>query len=77
MSFREETAIKLIEEFIEFLRTGHDAPAFRYVQESDLPTVLTRVSNGTYKAALSSIEEMDALIHYMQEEFGRAADMDW
>jgi len=29
MSFREETAIKLIEEFIEFLRTNHEAPAFK------------------------------------------------
>jgi len=77
MSFREETAIKLIEEFIEFLRTSHQAPAFKYVQESHLPTVLTYVSDGTYKEASSSIEKMDALIYSMQMRFDRAANMDW
>jgi hypothetical protein len=77
MSFREETAIKLIEEFFEFLRTSHQAPAFKYVQESDLPTVLTYANDGTYKEAASSIEKMDALIYSMQQRFDRAANMDW
>jgi len=77
MSFREEAAIKLIEKFIQFLRTGPQAPAFKYVQDSDLPTVLTYVRNGTYKEATSSIEKVDALIYSMQQNFGRSEDMDW
>jgi hypothetical protein len=44
---------------------------------SQLPTVLTRVRDGTYEEAACSIEEIDALIYSMQLSFGRAADMDW
>jgi hypothetical protein len=77
LSFREEAAISVIEKFIELLRTGKQATAFKYVQESELPTVLTYVTDGTYKAAMSSMESVDVLIDSMHQRFDRAANMDW
>jgi hypothetical protein len=76
LSFREETALSVIEEFIKFLHTGKQSAAFKYVQESELPTVLTYVANGKYKLATTSMEAMNALIYETQEQFDRSANME-
>lgn len=77
LSFREETALSVIEEFIKFLHTGKQSVVFKYVQESELPTVLTYVANGKYKRATTSMGAMNALIYEMQEQFDRSANMEW
>ena len=44
---------------------------------SDLPSILTLVTDGTYARAIQSEEEMTQLVDYLTYQSDRAADMDW
>jgi len=75
--FIEEKAIKLIEEFIDYLWSGDREPAKLYIQDSMLPLVLPWVSKGRYKRAMGSIEEMEAFIMGVNRHLEIVENMDW
>ena len=69
-------AIAVIENFLTHLWSGLRAPAKVYV-ESDLPTIVTMASDGSYTRAMNSIEDMEALVTHLSHRFDQAANMDW
>ena len=52
-------------------------PAKIYIQESDVPLILTMAQNGTYADAMSSTTEMNVLVEHLLNEADNAANMDW
>lgn len=77
LAFDDGEALAAIEEFIVFLWSGEREPARLYLQEGDLPLILPYASDGTYKQAMSSVQEMTDFINYKTAEWDRAANMDW
>jgi hypothetical protein len=77
MSFDASAAIIAMEDFIAYLWSGERAPAERYIQQSELPLILTYAHNGTYSRAMNSVEDMEEFVRHLSGEFDRAADMDW
>jgi hypothetical protein len=77
LSFDDTTALKTINSFLPHLWSGPRAPAEPYIQESQLPIILTHVSDGTYSRAMRSVDDMTALILHLSRQFDRAANMDW
>lgn len=77
LTFKEQTVIELIEEFIKFLWSGKTAPAMYYTQECELPTILPYAENGTYGAASESMEFMKEFAEKIMWDFDNAANMDW
>jgi hypothetical protein len=72
----EAKAIQEIERFIGFLRRTECA-ALSYIQDSDLPTILSYTTDGTYQQAMGSVENMEALVRRLTREWEQAANMDW
>ena len=62
--------------FIGFLRTT-ECTALSYIQDSDLPTILSYATDGTYQQAMASVENMEALVRRLTHEWENAANMDW
>lgn len=75
--FDDAAAIQIIESFINFLWIGKLSPAKMYIQESDLPMILTYASDGTYDNAMRSDKEMEMFIEGLSRKWDNAADMDW
>jgi len=76
-SFDEAGAIKTTEAFIEKLWDGDRAPAKLYLQDADMPVILTYASNGTYERAMSSLEAMEEFVDGLARRMDNAANMDW
>ncbi|KVE25226.1 hypothetical protein WI93_16790 [Burkholderia vietnamiensis] len=77
MAFLEEDALALIDSFINFLWSNGREPARAYLHDTELPIILTYARNGTYAAAMTSVEDMNAFIEHEQAAWDRAADMDY
>ncbi|WP_448695677.1 hypothetical protein [Pseudomonas moraviensis] len=77
LDFDTVAAFEVIESFTSLLWAGDRAPARLYVQESRLPTIMTFVSNGSYRAAMVSLESMRQLIDELTDQIDRATNMDW
>lgn len=77
LSFDAQAAISAMEDFIAYLWSGEREPAERYIQQSELPLILTYVHDATYSRAMKSVEEMEDFVRLLSGEFDRAADMDW
>jgi hypothetical protein len=75
--FNLPAALSLTEEFIKVLWSGRRAPARIYIQDSQLPIILTHAADGSYTRAMASIKHMDDFISELTEEWDRAANMDW
>jgi hypothetical protein len=75
--FDELAAIQVIKRFITHIWSDDREPAYHYIQESGLPTILTMAADGSYKNAMQSVEDMDHLIEYLHYSFDMAANMDW
>ena len=76
-SFNETFAFEVIENFVSHLWSNDREPARTYIQESHLPMIFPMASDGSYKAAMQSVENMQALVDQLQHDFDRAANMDW
>jgi len=72
----EAKAVQVIERFVRFLRQSECA-AFMYIQESDLPIILSYATDGTYHRALASVDDMEVLVKRLSHEWEQAANMDW
>jgi hypothetical protein len=77
LGFDDEEALALIEKFIGYFWSGSREPARLYIQESSLPLILTRAADGSYAAAMGSVDDMREYIDYLGGQFDRAGDMDW
>ncbi len=75
--FDEEQALKAIEHFIVQFWSGSRAPARIYLEEYDLPTILTMASDGSYVSAMQSVDHMEEFAEHLSRSFDIAADMDW
>jgi hypothetical protein len=69
--------MELIEEFIPYLWSGKREPARIYIQEGSLPLILPRASDGTYAAAMASVDDMREFVDHLGAQLDRSADMDW
>lgn len=72
----EAKAVEVIETFISFLYTS-ESTAFRYIQQTDLPVILSYASDGTYHRALASLDDMEVLVERLSHKWEQAANMDW
>lgn len=70
-------ALEVIDSFVSFFWANERAPAQVYIQKSELPIIMTMVSDGTYAAAMQSADNMEQLVEHLSQEFDRAANMDW
>ena len=77
LAFDERAAIQVIKRFITHVWNEDREPAYHYIQESGLPTILTMAADGRYQAAMQSVEDMKYLIDYLNYSFDMAANMDW
>ena len=77
LTFNDDAALQVIEAFIQHLWSGPRAPAELYIQESQLPIILTMAADGKYARAMSSIEDMEHFVEYLSHQFDQAANMDW
>jgi hypothetical protein len=77
LSFDDAAALRTIESFVHHLWSGPRAPAELYIQQSQLPVILTYVSDGSYARAMQSMAEMTNLVEHLSHAFDRAANMDW
>lgn len=76
-SFDEAAAIRTAEEFVANLWSGPLAPAKLYVQEAELPIILTYANNGTYRRAMASSTAMEDFVRNLSHQMDEAANMDW
>ncbi|HUX65108.1 hypothetical protein [Sulfuricella sp.] len=77
LSFEDDQALAVIEEFIAHLWSGPRQAAEFYIQKSGLPLILTMVADGTYAQAMTSIEDMTDFVDHLTGRFDQAANMDW
>lgn len=77
LAFDNQQALLTIEKFISCLWSGQREPAKLYIQESDLPLILPMASDGSYTAAMVSVEGMKALVDRLMKQMDAAANMDW
>lgn len=75
--YDSDAAFATLDKFIDFMWSGNYAPAFIYIQGSDLPLILSLAEDGTYAAAMKSERNMEELVEKLSHEFDRAANMDW
>lgn len=72
-----ENAVTRIRDFVGHLWSGSRAPAKIYIQDYELPLVLTEVVNGEYARAMASVEAMAEYAHHHAGIRDRYMDMDF
>lgn len=72
----DHKAIVLIQEFINYIRSGQLAPAWLYLDEG-LDSVLTMAQNGQYKLAMESEDSMRELTEYLTFVLESSINMDF
>jgi hypothetical protein len=75
--FVDHEAITLLHAFIDHLWSGSRSPARIYLQEYDLPLILTMAQKGEYARAMASEDDMTAFAHHLAVVMDRHADMDF
>ncbi|MBY6140661.1 hypothetical protein KUV26_14550 [Leisingera daeponensis] len=65
-----------IERFLSQLWSGKREPAKLYI-ETNLPCILTYVTNGKYQRAMRTVEDMKAFLEGLTRMWDDAANMDW
>ena len=70
-------AFDTIARFESHLWSGWRAGAKLYIQDYELPTILSMVEDGTYERARSSEQTMVDLTEQLARQFNDAANMDW
>jgi hypothetical protein len=73
----DEAAIMLLHQFVDHLWSGPRAPAHIYIQEDQLPLILTMAKNGDYGRAMASVEEMREFADHLSWKMERSANMDF
>jgi hypothetical protein len=73
----DKEALATIKNFIVYLWSGQRKPASIYIQESDLPLIHPMASDGTYAAAMTTIDDKKVFVDRLMKEADAAANMDW
>lgn len=76
-AFDEESSLATLDQFVDHLWSGERSPARYYIQDADLPLILTYASDGTYEDAMQSDEDMERFIEGLIRQMDDAANMDW
>ena len=77
LSFDAPAAFLAIEKFISDLKTAANEPAWLYVQEYGLPSIMTMAQDGSYSDAIKSSQSMNELAEYLSKQIDDATNMDW
>ena len=77
LGFNDEEALETISKFIVYLWSGKREPARIYIQEHSLPLILPNASDGTYAAAMASVDDMREYIEQLEAQIDRSHNMDW
>lgn len=77
LGFDDAEAIDTIEKFIPHMWSGSREPVKIYIHEFNLPIILTFASDGTYRKAMSSTEEMQQFAERLGRQIDDAVNMDW
>jgi hypothetical protein len=75
--FDDKATVAIIERFVAHLWAGARSPARAYIQESGLDLILPMASDGTYRRAMCSDNEMRNLVDELHQLADQAANMDW
>lgn len=75
--YADEQAIQLLHDFVDHLWDGERSPARIYIQDYELPLILTYAKDGTYVQCMTSVEEMEAFTDQLAREMDRHANMDF
>jgi hypothetical protein len=76
-AFDEDEAFSAIDRLVVLLWSNGREPAENYIQEAELPLILTMAANGSYAEAMRSVEAMEELIDHLSAEIDRNANMDF
>lgn len=77
LKFDTTYALSTIDDFVKFLWSGQRASARIYIQDTDLPLILTFAADGTYADAMKSTTAMTQLIEKLIGQEEQAVNMDW
>jgi len=77
LDFQLEPAIGVIKAFMDHLWAGPRSPAKVYIQDYELPAVLTYVADGTYEEAMGSDADMKEFTAFLAQRIDDAANMDF
>jgi len=66
-----------MEKFVDKIWQGERSPAKAYLDDADLPVILSHASDGTYSYAMYSEESMEEYIIGLSRQMDDAASMDW
>jgi hypothetical protein len=77
LSMEDAKGLEVIQNFIKHLWSGEREPGGYFIQESQMPLVLTYARDGTYRSAMESMESMKEFMEYQGHLWDQAANMDW
>ena len=77
LGFNAKAAVELLKEFEEHLWSNNRGAAKIYIQDHDLPAILTMAADGTYARATASEQDMQDFVDYMIRAMDDSANMDW
>jgi hypothetical protein len=77
LQFDATHAFDAIEKFIVYLSADSREPAWMYIQELGLPSIMTMAQDGTYQKAVASREAMERFAFGLAQSMDDAANMDW
>lgn len=77
LTFDDDVVIDLLENFVDFLKTGKTACAMYHIMECGVPTILTYARDGTYMKCSEDIEKMKKFSEYLLAKFNAAANMEF
>lgn len=73
----DDEVIKRLDEFVEHFWSDSRAPAKLYIQDHQLPLILTMAQSGEYRRAMASCEEMEAFATHLSHISDQHANMDF
>jgi hypothetical protein len=76
-AFNESDALKTLDDFLDYLWSGDNAPAKLHIQDYELTSVLPFASDGSYTGAMQSIESMEEFSGHISRMIDDSANMDW
>lgn len=77
LDFRMAPSIALVRSFMDHLWSEPRSPAKIYIQDYQLPAILTYVADGTYAEAMRTDADMEAFASYMAQRQDDAENMDF
>lgn len=77
VDFVEDAAIRELHAFVDHLWSGEREAARIYIQDWNLPIVMTYARDGSYAAAMRSPEDMEEFARYLGQKMDDSANMDW